>query len=241
MIWTEFVDVRDFGRNSQLDTSRRQHDRRKIERHAIGLLRESELATPALMPVPQELAGGDRDGAAGHEFCALPRDRRDGGLGKRVGDALSLEGLEGGAQVLAPLEPIQSRLGGGDSAVDGERIVEAEASVWPAAAQIDAELLDDFAMNFRDRDVQANLVGAADRQGVDHPSTSATGRFAAGPARSAAAGAPPEAFEMEIEAPGAPVAGVSLTKPSAISSAFWASSADATDPVRMIVFSTVRT
>jgi hypothetical protein len=54
-------------------------------------------------------------------------------------------------------------------------------------------------------------------------------------------GAPPEPFEMEIEAPGAPEAGVSLTKPSAMSSAFWASSADATDPVRMIVFSTVRT
>ena len=143
--------------------------------------------TPALMPVPQT-AGGDRDGAAGHEFRAFPRDRRDGGLGKRVGDALSLEGLEGGAQVLAPLEPIQSRLGGGDSAIDGERIIEAEASVWPAAAQIDAELLDDFAMNFRDRDVQANLVGAADRQGVDHSSPGAGG-LAIRTARGAAAAA----------------------------------------------------
>jgi hypothetical protein len=33
----------------------------------------------------------------------------------------------------------------------------------------------------------------------------------------------------------------SSTKPDAISSAFWASSADATDPVRMILSATVRT
>ena len=154
VIWTEFVDVRDFGRNSQLDTSRGQDDRCKVQGHAVGLLREPKLADPGVDAAPALLAGGDRDGAAGHEFCAFPRDRRDGGLGKRVGDALALEGLEGGAQVLAPLEPIQSRLGGGDGAVDGERIFEAEASVRPAAVQIDAELLDDLAMNFRDRDVQ---------------------------------------------------------------------------------------
>src|ERR1700733_1285520 len=55
--------------------------------------------------------------------------------------------------------------------------------------------------------------------------------------------APPglEPLEIEIEVPEDPDAVESLTNPSAISIAFCASSADATDPVRMIVFSTVRT
>ena len=53
---------------------------------------------------------------------------------------------------------------------------------------------------------------------------------------------PPELFEMEIEGPvPEDEVGESLTKPEAMSSAFCASSAEATDPVRMIVFSTVRT
>ena len=48
--------------------------------------------------------------------------------------------------------------------------------------------------------------------------------------------------EMEtLPAPDVDGADESLTKPEAISSAFWASSAEATDPVRMILSATVRT
>ena len=75
--------------------------------------------------------------------------------------------------------------------------VEREASVWPAAAQVDAELLDDVAPNLGDRDAQADLVGAADRESVDHFSLRAAGRLAAGRRRRL----PLEPFEMEIEGP----------------------------------------
>ena len=54
--------------------------------------------------------------------------------------------------------------------------------------------------------------------------------------------APLAPTEMEtLPAPAVDGAVESLTKPEAISSAFWASSADATDPVRMILSATVRT
>ncbi len=57
-------------------------------------------------------------------FAVSPETRRDSGLGERVSDALPLEGLQTGVEALVALDPVQSRLGGGDSAVDGERIVE---------------------------------------------------------------------------------------------------------------------
>ena len=52
----------------------------------------------------------------------------------------------------------------GDDAVDRKGVVEGEASVWPAAAQVDAELLEDPAMDLGDGDTQADLVGATNRQ-----------------------------------------------------------------------------
>src|SRR5580700_9178995 len=118
-----------------------------------------------------------------------PLTRRNGWFGERVGDALSLESLQSGADAAAALEPIQGRLGssGGDGAVDRERRSECEAAVWPAAAQVDAQLLDDVTPNFGDRDAQAHLVGAANRESVDYLSLRAAGRFAAGGTASAGA------------------------------------------------------
>ena len=77
VIWTKIVNIRDFGRDSQLDTSRRQHDRRKME-HAIGLLRKSRLADPGADAGP----AGNRwwtmgVGPPAMNFALLPRDRRD--------------------------------------------------------------------------------------------------------------------------------------------------------------------
>src|SRR6185312_7495882 len=72
-----------------------------------------------------------------------------------------------------------------DRAVDGERVVEGEASVRPGAVEADAELLDDLAANFGDRDVQADLVGPTNRQRVDQFAARGTGA-AACPARRSA-------------------------------------------------------
>ena len=41
------VDVGDFGGDPQLDTPRRQNDRREIQGHAVGLLDEPDLADAA--------------------------------------------------------------------------------------------------------------------------------------------------------------------------------------------------
>ena len=190
------VDVGDFGRDSQLDPSLGQDDRSEIQGHAIGLLDEIRSwqtpdCTASLL--------SDRNRAAGQEFRGFAGDRGHGRLGERVGDALPLEGLQSGAEALAPLDPVQSRFGSGDGAVDGERVVEREASVWPAAAQVDAELLDDVAANFGDRDAQADLIGPADRQGVDHPSAGAAGPTCH---RSRWRWRLLEPFETEIELPG---------------------------------------
>src|ERR1700722_20866416 len=106
-----------------------------------------------------------------------------------MGDALSLESLQSGADAATAPEPIQGRFGSssGDSAVDRERRSEREAAVWPAAVQVDAQLLDDVTPNFGNRDAQAHLVGAANCESVDHLSLRAAGRFAAGRAASAGA------------------------------------------------------
>ena len=86
-----------------------------------------------------------------------------------MGDPLSLEGLQSGAEASAALEPVQGRLGSrsGDGAVDRKRRSEREASVRAAAVQIDAQLLDDVTPNFGNRDAQAHLVGAANCESVD--------------------------------------------------------------------------
>jgi hypothetical protein len=130
----------------------------------------------------------DRNRTAGQEFRGFAGHGSHGRLSERVSDALSLEGLQRGAEVLAPLEPVQSALGSGYDAVDGERVVEREASVWPAAIQVHAKLLEDLAPNLGDCHPQADLVGPADCQGVDHFSRGAVG-LAVGAARGAASSA----------------------------------------------------
>ena len=86
-----------------------------------------------------------------------------------------------------PLNPIQSPFGSGDGAVDGERIVKSEASVRARAAQVDAQLLDDVTADFGDRDAQADLIGAANREGVDDPSAGRVGLTARAATRAVAA------------------------------------------------------
>ena len=158
----------------------------------------------------------DRNRAAGEEFRAFAGNRSDRGLGKRVSDPLALECLQGGAEALASLDPIQHSLGGGDRAIDRERIFECEASVWPGPGHADAELLDDLAADLSDR--HSELTWSSPRmvrELITFPPAPLA--LAPGPLEPA----PLAPTEMET-LPATAVDGVveSLTKPEAISSAF---------------------
>ena len=105
-----------------------------------------------------------------------------------MSDALPLERLQGGAEALPSLDPIQHSLGGGDRAVDRERIFERETSVWPGPAHVDAELLDDLAPDLGHRHFEAHLIEPADGERIDDFSARAVGvcARAAGSASTAA-------------------------------------------------------
>ena len=173
------VDIGDFGCDSQLDPPLGQDDRGKIQGHAIGLLDESVLANGIAL---HAIENGNR--AAGQEFRGFAGHGRDRGLGERVSDPLSLERLQSRAEALTASDPVQDSFGGRDSSIDREWVVEREASVRPSAVQIDAKLLEDLPTNLSDRHAQADLVGAADCQGIDHLSWG-TGRLGARAARAA--------------------------------------------------------
>ena len=104
-------------------------------------------------------------------------------------DPLPLERLQGGAEALATLDLIQHPLGRGDCAVDRERVFEREASVWPSAAHVDAEPLDDLPPNFGHRDPQVHLVGPPDGERIDNSSTRTVGGVSTRAVRRVSAGA----------------------------------------------------
>ena len=166
------VDVGHLGADAQLNTALRQHDRSEVERHAVGLLDIVECADAARAV----FARGDRNGAAGEKLGAFAGDRGHRRLGERARDALLLEGVDRGRQLLAGHGPAD-RGGVAERAVDGERIGDVERPGTPLpkpptgvgtdARVVDAELLQDVAANFRDRHPQADLIEAADHQRVD--------------------------------------------------------------------------
>jgi hypothetical protein len=157
-------DVGHFGHHPQADAALAEHDRREIQ------------ADAELFELDRRLAGRDRRAggyrAAGiavqdGKFAARQKRRRlagnggEIGLRKRVNDASLLHGLQ------------RRRYGGAAERLteSGERVVVVEvddrAAETEAAAQIDAELLDQVALDFSDRHLQHDLIAAAHDDRVD--------------------------------------------------------------------------
>src|SRR5262249_40876516 len=111
----------------------------------------------------------DREFAAGQEVGALAGDRGQGRLRQRADDAGALHRAQRGGDPFQGAGNLRRRRERVAERGEGVGVVEVDhrGAGAEAAAQIDAELLDDFALHLGDRYLQHDLVAAVDGDAVD--------------------------------------------------------------------------
>ena len=104
-------------------------------------------------------------------FALSAGNGRDGRLGQHMGDAVALEGLDGGAEPRAARQEGQGALAIAAEHLTQGRVLHARGAGRSegggAGAEIDPELLQHAALDLDDRDLEHHLLLLADHEGVD--------------------------------------------------------------------------
>ncbi len=170
---SEFCDrqIRDFRHHLEADAAFAEHDRREIEADAEFLeidRRLTALHAAAGRRGRAAVTVEHRKFAAGDESCGFAGNRGQVRLGERMNDAGLFHRLQRRADrgKAAGDARTAERLPGGGKRI---RVVEIDhgGAIVERAGKIDAELLDDVALDFGDDDFEHDLIAAAHDDGID--------------------------------------------------------------------------
>src|SRR5438067_514999 len=159
-----------FGHHAEADPPFGQHHRREIERDTEFL--ERDRGRTDVRGRVAGIAGWDRKFAAGNKGRGFARDRGQVGFGQRAHDAGALHRAERRRYRRGGSERCRRPVGPDQRPAEGAKrigIVEIHdrGAVVHGGREIDAQLLDDAAGDFSDRNFQHHLVAAADGDRID--------------------------------------------------------------------------